>query len=151
MKATRRRPASGGSPKSPSAPPTKQHFSADPDSVPRARHYVEDYLEAACIDEETRWLALLLASEVATNAVEHAQSGFSLSIYLANDTIRVEIVDESPQLPRVELPALYSPRGRGMFIVDAFSRDWGVELFNGSKAVWFEVPAQPRTSTADAT
>jgi anti-sigma regulatory factor (Ser/Thr protein kinase) len=84
--------------------------------------------------------AELLAAELATNAVIHAQSPFEIRVGRNADALRVEIVNDKPEL----LPIKKTPSeegGRGLAILDALANDWGTESRPDCKAVWFELPA----------
>jgi hypothetical protein len=51
----------------------------------------------------------------------------------------VEVADPSTNLPETRTPANDDPRGRGLVIVEAFSRDWGVRADRGGKVIWAEL------------
>src|SRR4051812_44542981 len=84
---------------------------------------------------------LLLTSELVTNAVLHAPGAIVLNIELAQNRLRVAVVDHGPGRPVVQpLDDLTRASGRGMVIVDTMSTAWGVDpLPGGAKSVWFEV------------
>jgi len=84
-------------------------------------------------------VAALLASELAANAVVHANSVFEVRVRTDGDVFRVEIVNDAPEM----IAALKEPSeesGRGLHIVDALSKRWGTEADDHEKAVWFELP-----------
>ncbi|GAC1319275.1 MAG: hypothetical protein NVSMB12_18490 [Acidimicrobiales bacterium] len=84
--------------------------------------------------------AELCASELATNAVLHAQSPVLLAIALLPDAVRVEVEDAAPG--PIEAGALVddgAESGRGLAIVDALTESWGVEQHVAGKTVWFEL------------
>jgi hypothetical protein len=113
-------------------PTVVQDFSPDSDAVAGVRELV---CRVAEVDVEHP--AVLVASELATNATVHAATPYRVAIE-ANDVIRIEVSDESP-----EPPALTSPprRGWGLQIVDKLSAVWGASPFNGYwKVVWAEIP-----------
>jgi len=109
-------------------------------SVPAARRFVRDVLS-----EQSRDIAEaaeLMACELATNSVRHAETAFELVIDLHNE-IRIEVRDSGRGRPQLVSPTLYDTRGRGLQIVDAMSSAWGVVSLDGGKAVWFTLIAQP--------
>lgn len=92
--------------------------------------------------------ALLLTSEVVTNALVHGRGDVLVSVDRDRDVLRVEVSDDDPRHPRVpdgadELdPA--AEGGRGMRIVDLLASAWGVrDRSGGGKHVWFELPVRP--------
>ncbi len=84
--------------------------------------------------------ATLLVTELALNAVEHARSGFtvSLSRRCRHRTLRIGVGDASPALPRRRTcPA---PRqGGGLEVVTAFATQWGHDLTPDGKLVWADL------------
>ena len=85
--------------------------------------------------------AVLLTSELVTNAVVHARSPCRLRLarLCDPDRLRVEVEDESPDQPRRGRPRPDEPHGRGLFLIDAIAHDWGVRRRAGGKVVWFEL------------
>jgi CheY-like chemotaxis protein/anti-sigma regulatory factor (Ser/Thr protein kinase) len=84
-------------------------------------------------------VAELCTSELATNAVIHAQSPVLLVIALLKDAVRVEVDDEAPGELEAGTLIHDSETGRGLALVDALSACWGVEQHDGGKSVWFEL------------
>jgi len=90
-------------------------------------------------------------SELITNAVRHARTGVELRIRLA-DRLTVEVRDFEPTLNRPADDGPADPMatsGRGLQIVAAVSRDWGVRGFIDGKAVWFTLDL-PDEASPDA-
>ena len=82
----------------------------------------------------------LLVSEVVTNAVVHASSDVEVLIRLTSDAAVVEVTDTSDVAPLPREAADDATSGRGMALVDALARSWGVRPApGGGKTVWFEV------------
>jgi anti-sigma regulatory factor (Ser/Thr protein kinase) len=108
------------------------------DSVPLARRFAAAQLAASSCDVDT---AVLLVSEVVTNAVLHARSDLVVSVEDLGDTVRVEVADLSPVSPRLHNFALESATGRGLRMLDRLAVGWGVDSRSdgGGKVVWFEV------------
>ena len=86
--------------------------------------------------ESMRELAVLLTSELVTNAVVHARTPVRLTVY--HDTVlTVEVADGSPVLPA---PSPISPdddRGRGLTLVAKLADRWGARPEGTGKVVWF--------------
>jgi PAS domain S-box-containing protein len=121
-----------------------RHFPATGRSVGRARSFLLQAVAAGGDDGPD--LALML-SELATNAVQHAATGFDVTITLgAPDDgadgarwVRVSVRDEAPGYPAPQEPAADAPHGRGLRIVESLADAWGVEVQRGrpGKTVWF--------------
>jgi anti-sigma regulatory factor (Ser/Thr protein kinase) len=110
-------------------------FPANPESVRAAREFVRE----AVLESRNVADALLLVSELATNAIIHAKTTFAVQVEVREDVVRVEVVDASPDLPVIaESPPLGS-RGRGLGIVNSIARAWGTEMRGPGKAIWFEI------------
>jgi anti-sigma regulatory factor (Ser/Thr protein kinase) len=83
-------------------------------------------------------VAELLVGELATNAVVHAASSFSLTLFAAHGVLRCEVADAESRVPRV-LDAGTGESGRGMLLVDALAQRWGCHRDGPGKTVWFEL------------
>jgi anti-sigma regulatory factor (Ser/Thr protein kinase) len=85
--------------------------------------------------------AILLASELVTNALKHSASGqggkFAVAVLHRSADIRVEIVDQGgPWLPGDVSDGLH---GRGLVIVGTVARAWGITGDDSGRTVWFEL------------
>ncbi|WP_409328588.1 ATP-binding protein [Trujillonella humicola] len=109
-------------------------------SVPVARHVVVDLLRAwrAPHDHDD---AALLVTELVANVVDHVggDSVFTLEVTLADDWLRIGVVDGSGVRPVIRELDTGHPRGRGMRLVAAIADQWGAEDHRGGKRVWFEL------------
>jgi hypothetical protein len=52
----------------------------------------------------------------------------------------IEVIDNSPDLPRRRSPIDTDTRGRGLVLVAALALDWGVRRTEGGKRVWARIP-----------
>src|SRR5690554_3391782 len=93
-------------------------------SVRAARHFATDAL--AELDDETLEVVALMVSELATNSVRHARTGFRVEVEQEEGRVRVSVVDGDETEPRRRVPERGEPTGRGLLIVDRFSDRWGV-------------------------
>ncbi|MFG2622825.1 ATP-binding protein [Streptomyces sp. NPDC048507] len=80
---------------------------------------------------------VLVASELATNAVRHAGGPFSLELGLLPDGIGIAVRDSSPALPRSR-PA-DGTGGRGWPIVESLARQVSVFSDDDGKTVYVEL------------
>lgn len=88
--------------------------------------------------------AVLLTSELVTNAVLHTAADFSVSAEFdpTMRCLRVEVADASSEVSAVttvDPPGKSSLGGHGLRIVAAIARRWGVSSTDGGKVVWFEL------------
>ncbi len=89
--------------------------------------------------------AVLLVSELVTNAIVHAHADpASVAITKSDEQVRVEVNDPSSG-PLVHTPKTDPsvPGGFGLSIVDDVSDRWGVTSDADGKTVWFELHARP--------
>lgn len=94
--------------------------------------------------------AALLTSELATNAVIHAASPFSVDVANTGHGIHVTVTDPSPAAVTLRDPSQIDEHGRGLRVVDAVSSAWGSEPVRGDgKAVWFELDVRDVDSHLD--
>jgi hypothetical protein len=75
-------------------------------------------------------------SELATNAVRHARTPFTVFLTGAKDSVVVGVEDGSAGLPEQVRSGPLALGGRGLDIVDRISRDWGVRAQGTTKSVW---------------
>ena len=111
---------------------------AEPASIPRARRFVRGAVESLGADAAADD-AVLLISELATNALLHARSAFTVEVTRNDDRVRICIVDGSPAAPRVRAYAEDATTGRGLQLVQTLSADWGVHFRQHGKTVWVEL------------
>jgi anti-sigma regulatory factor (Ser/Thr protein kinase) len=105
------------------------------ENIPRARHFVDDALPDACWADDVT----LLVSELASNAVRHAKSPFTVAVGCDGAIVRVDVTDDSVDLPVARVPSVDAVTGRGLMIVEALANRWGVEPSDSGKTVWFEI------------
>jgi anti-sigma regulatory factor (Ser/Thr protein kinase) len=114
---------------------------ARPDSVRRARRFVADAAGRAGFEPGVIDLAAVAASELVTNAVVHGRGPISIRTVLDPASLRVEVQDTASDLPHRVDADQARDGGRGLAIVDAFSREWGCTVVRGAsgKSVWFTI------------
>jgi anti-sigma regulatory factor (Ser/Thr protein kinase) len=129
-------------------------------AVAAARTEVEAAIGAWCVAVDPD-VAVLLTSELVTNAVTHATAGRPRSaravrrggtaeavllVIAADDAgLRVDVHDGSGDLPVLaDCPAeADAETGRGLLLVTSLSAEWGFYRTPGGKAVYFTLQAQP--------
>jgi anti-sigma regulatory factor (Ser/Thr protein kinase) len=106
----------------------------------RARAWVAEH--AADLAPSLLQDALLVISELVTNAVRHGRPEIVVSLRRTPQGLRVAVQDAGPALPapaRTTAPDV--PSGRGLLIVEATATRWGVDpAWPGpGKTVWVEL------------
>ncbi len=109
----------------------------DPSSIAEARRFA--CAAAGTLVRETSDHLQLLVSELATNAIRHANSAFTVVLDRLDDSIRVEVIDGGPGMAQLLDPTPEQPSGRGLRIVAALASDWGVVYRPNGKSVWFVI------------
>jgi len=122
-------------------------FAGTPEAVRDARRFVLEVL--APVDDDVADDAALLTSELATNAVIHAQTDFEVTIRRAPDGVRVEVRDGSRVTARRSRYSATSGTGRGLGMVEDVAEAWGVDEAEDGKAVWFTLTTRQRAASGD--
>jgi DNA-binding NarL/FixJ family response regulator len=88
--------------------------------------------------------AILVASELATNAVTHARSRCRIKLSLNPTSLRIDVIDTGAGTPDPQPESDTEEHGRGLHLIDALAHAWGLEQIPGDgKVVWAEL-ARPR-------
>jgi anti-sigma regulatory factor (Ser/Thr protein kinase) len=114
-------------------------FESDLTIVEVARQFVRRTLRSWRIEGEVEADAVLLASELITNAVLHARTGIRVVLHTDGAALRVSVFDENPRLPTYEACSPEATSGRGLSLVQGMAGAWGVQRSDGGKVVWFEM------------
>lgn len=115
-------------------------LAADPRSAALARDFVSQHLEAHYLSQWVEDMRLVV-SELATNAVAHAQTPFSVTLSSADGSLLLVIHDGSAAAPIRSAPDVTQVTGRGLMIVEALSHKWGTSTDGqGFKSVWASFP-----------
>ncbi|MEU4720720.1 ATP-binding protein [Nonomuraea dietziae] len=114
-------------------------------SVLEARRFVTAFLPTwPDLDD-----AVLIVSELATNAVRHTNSGrpggrFIVSLEVIGSTLGVAVQDEGgPRSPRLLPLSPTEMGGRGLALVSDLSAKWGVVGDENGRTVWAVLEAAP--------
>jgi signal transduction histidine kinase len=85
-------------------------------------------------------IVVLLASELVSNAVKHANAALiEIRCEVVSRSVRVEVADAGPGFGTI--PSVLEPDrvgGWGLHLVDELSTRWGVVDTTGAR-VWFEI------------
>jgi len=125
-----------------------------PAAAAAARHFVRDTLQSweltgrspeqdALVDD-----AILLTSELVTNAVLHAGTPVQVTCRIVgdepDDTVEIAVLDRRPGQLRPDMPhsaaeAAERTNGRGLQLPAQLALAWGVTYAGTAKAVWFRM------------
>ncbi|TDC27589.1 PAS sensor protein [Streptomyces sp. 8K308] len=110
-----------------------------PDAVSHARRFTERTLRAWDVAAGSD-LALLVVSELVTNAMVHTQGQVRLDLTLAGDHLRIAVSDSSPRTPVKPTSVDWEATGgRGLLLIEAVTASWGAVPLSGGKQVWGEI------------
>jgi anti-sigma regulatory factor (Ser/Thr protein kinase) len=125
-------------------------YRPEPAAVAAARKFVRETLQswletrpgpadAGLVDD-----AVLLTSELVTNAVVHAGTDIDLTLRLILPFLHIAVRDRGPGRPRITGPIDESAEsGRGLMLVDAVAERWGTFYPETGKIVWGRVRVWP--------
>jgi anti-sigma regulatory factor (Ser/Thr protein kinase) len=103
-----------------------------------ARRFVLELLGGwGCLDLADD--ALLVTSELATNAVRYSGSDFTVSLSRRDDGVTVVVGDSSPAAPRPRIFAEWETGGRGLHLVDESAQQWGHRAVDDGRLVWAHI------------
>jgi len=128
-----------------------------PASVSHARHVLANQLARAGLGRSERDDAVLVLSELVSNAVRHAQPlpGGDILVRWAiwPEKVHLEIVDGGGgTLPQANASSATALSGRGLEIVRTLSHSWGVAEADHRVTVWADLarghgPVRPSLAT----
>ncbi|WP_225446958.1 SpoIIE family protein phosphatase [Streptacidiphilus sp. PB12-B1b] len=94
---------------------------------------VEDHVDAA----------LLLASELLANVLVHTDREATLvaGVYgqPGGRRLRLEVADQSDELPHRRTPGEMASSGRGLILLELLADRWGMQPRGQGKSIWFEL------------
>jgi anti-sigma regulatory factor (Ser/Thr protein kinase) len=129
-----------GSPQPVTDAPCKE-FEPEPASLSSVRQFLRTCLLDLGTDAAQQDLAdslVTAANELATNAVIHGRTEFSVTVLIDERTVRIEVADANPRMPQPCHAPSGAISGRGLQIVDAVGLAWGADRYRDGKTVWLE-------------
>jgi anti-sigma regulatory factor (Ser/Thr protein kinase) len=129
-------------------------------SAPRsARRMLAAQLLTWGIGEPERAAAAMIATELVTNAVEHAATPSQLRVHYDGVVLVIEVRDGCTAAPRLQAPTT-GITGRGLQLVDRLAARWNYVLHPDGKTIWADIqqlddpsspPAETRIGRSDGT
>ncbi|HEY5985079.1 MAG TPA: ATP-binding protein [Streptosporangiaceae bacterium] len=136
-------------------------YQPEPTAAAAARHFVRNTLRewlvtgASASGHELVDDAVLLTSELVTNAVVHAGTPVQVTCRLARSSVEVMVSDGHPA--RLVPDSAHGDRGpaeqtggRGLLLPAALAAEWGVTYGRTAKAVWFRLGLAGTGAGADS-
>ncbi|MDO0935739.1 ATP-binding protein [Streptomyces sp. DG2A-72] len=118
-------------------PPLVLELLAFPKAVPEVRHAVREHLGAPCPEVQ------LCVSELLTDVINHVGEGTPVTVRLfraPDGRTRLEVTDLDPHAWLIARhPGDDDENGRGLLLLDAVTRRWGVWLLPTGKTAWCEL------------
>jgi anti-sigma regulatory factor (Ser/Thr protein kinase) len=113
-------------------------LAADVAGCTTARRFVQEVLDQAA--DDVRANAVLLVSEVVTNAVLHARGPLAIEVIQQGTVFRIAVSDRSRTPPAAKRYRVDDATGRGLRLLDCLAAAWGWESSRTGKVVWFDLP-----------
>ena len=121
--------------------PTQSHIilEGSPEAPGEGRELVVDLLARA--PERTRAVAQLLVSELVSTAVRHGSPRLALAVQCADDTVRIEVAEQTVEVARAPDAAIEPTQQEGWSsrILEALADRHGHEMRSDGMATWVEI------------
>ncbi|WP_432139644.1 MULTISPECIES: ATP-binding protein [unclassified Streptomyces] len=116
------------------------------EDVSRVRHLAQAFLARLHVPSSMCEDALLVISELVTNAVTHARPPAVLRIRCAPCMLRIEVTDGGPRLRQSPRTDPMEEHGRGMYIVAALASRHGTSAHENGATRWAELSPHAASS-----
>jgi anti-sigma regulatory factor (Ser/Thr protein kinase) len=113
---------------------------AEANALGELRRRINDLLAGAGVAESDRYDTLLVAHELAANAIEHgsgAKDEIEVQCSLAGKELRLVVLDSSSgsSVPVAQKPRAEQARGRGLYLVDWLTDSWTETIVRGRRKI----------------
>ena len=115
-----------------------------------ARGFVRETCAAWSVPKDTEELAELVATELVTNAVQHARSSSRVTLTGSESALHIAVRDYWPSpIPRPQPIDIAALSGRGLHLVAAVAHTWGADQHPDGKTIWAKLtyPADSEPAT----
>ncbi len=109
---------------------------AEAAAVPSTRHFVEATLRSWAVGAATIEPAVLLVSELVTNALRHGGAPIVVRLRIAAGHLQLDVEDHGAALPEPRSARSDDEGGRGLQLVAAVAAAWGTRPLEHGKSVW---------------
>ncbi len=130
-------------------------YDPEPAAAAAARRFVRETLHSWGAADRSRLVddAVLLTSELVTNAIVHAGTPLRVSCRLDGGEVEVTVRDRHPARTIHDAFAAVDDAertsGRGLMLPAALASSWGVSYARSAKAVWFRMVLTDKPAQSD--
>jgi signal transduction histidine kinase/DNA-binding response OmpR family regulator/serine phosphatase RsbU (regulator of sigma subunit) len=117
-------------------PSTALSIDDDVRAVHQARAFTRKTLDDWKLPALVARDAILLVSEMVTNAIVHGRGPIQLKLRRAREDLLIEVSDTATAVPRKLRPTSSDVHGRGLQLVAMMADDWGTRPVSDGKSVW---------------
>lgn len=125
----------------------KRSFPFELDSIRAARRFVTGTLAPTAADALVDDAAIV-ATELAANAVLHAESAFTVTVSASAALVRIAVRDEGLLTPTSDDDPFEVRQDHGLGVVSRIATGWAVERLPDGKIVWAELAASALNAPA---
>jgi anti-sigma regulatory factor (Ser/Thr protein kinase) len=113
---------------------------AEANALGELRRRINELLAGAGVAERDRYSTLLVAHELAANAIEHGsgkEDEIEVECSLAGKQLQLAVLDSSTgsSVPVAQQPEPEQPRGRGLYLVDWLTDSWAETIVRGRRKI----------------
>ncbi|MFG2789551.1 SpoIIE family protein phosphatase [Streptomyces sp. NPDC048419] len=119
------------------------HLPARDDTAARARTLASALLRQWHAGDQAHDSALLVISELVTNAVLFGAEPVTVRLVKAGGRLTCEVGDTGNGRPRLHRGDVLDDSGRGLHVIHKLTTRWGVRWTSTGKAVWAELDVRP--------
>jgi hypothetical protein len=117
-------------------PPATLAIDPSAPAVVEARAFARTTLDAWDLPDLVLRDAILLVSEMVTNAIVHGRPPICLRLRRGRSRLLIEVDDTATAVPRKLRPTPTDVHGRGLQLVAALAEAWGTRPTASGKSVW---------------
>lgn len=117
-------------------PSTALSIDDDVRAVHQARSFTRLTLGEWMLPDALERDAILLVSEMVTNAIVHGRGPIQLRLRRAQEHVLIEVSDTATAVPRKLRPTASDVHGRGLQLVAMMADEWGTRPVRDGKSVW---------------
>jgi anti-sigma regulatory factor (Ser/Thr protein kinase) len=126
----------------------KARLPAEANALGELRRRINELLANAGVAKSDRYDTLLVAHELAANAIEHgseARDEIEIECSLVGKHLRLAVLDNArgPSVPVAHKAQAEQARGRGLYLVDWLTDSWAETIVSGRRKVTATLTLQP--------